>query len=351
MSGQIVPTEAKFLKIKDQLESPDMMAKIRNALPDHLSEEKMARVFLTSLSTTPKLLSCDPTSLMLAILEASSVGLFPDGGTLGHGYILPYGAKAKFIPGFRGLMDMARRSGKIEGIQARIIYEGDKFECEFGAKPKLVHVPARMLGVEQGSKIGAYASATYIGSGEVVFEVMWEADIEKIRQSSPAGTSGPWISHPEEMWRKSVLRRLMKYLPLSADMQSAVATDEYHEAGVLGKLLDEKIDPETGEVLDGKPKETLGDLIEDAEVVKQDEPSFEGKGRITDEEEEKFKTAVEKLLARAREASTEELTEDLYNKTLGSNGVTDIKEIRKRVAREAFYHEIRVEVEEWEKLS
>ena len=351
MSGQIVKTEQKFLAIRDLISAPATMAKIRAALPDHLSDKKMARVFLTSCSVTPKLLDCDPMSLMRAVLEASSVGLFPDGGTLGHGYILPYGRNAKFIPGFRGLMDMARRSGQITSIQARIIYENDKFKCEYGAAPKLIHVPARMLSMEPGKKIGAYASATYKETGEVVFEVMWEEDIEKIRQDSPAGTSGPWVTHPEEMWRKTVLRRLMKYLPLSADVQSAVAADEYHEAGVLGTLLEEKVDTETGEVLDAESVETLDSIVADAEAQSENAATFEGRGRITEEEDGKFVDAIEALVGRARDASTVELAEDYVKEVMAKHKVDKYTKIRSRADREAFYHEIRKEVEAWEKLS
>ena len=346
MSGEIVPMQQRFLKIEELVNSEDSMIKIARALPNHITAEKMARVFLTACTTTPKLLDCDPLSLMKAVMEASALGLLPD-GVLGHGYILPYGSSAKFIPGFRGLMDMARRSGKVAGIQARVVYKNDDFYYEYGARPTIRHIPAQMAGDEPGDPVGAYATATLIETDEVVFEVMWEEDINKIRERSPAGSRGPWVTDTLEMWRKTPLRRLMKYLPLSPEVQAAVTSAEYAEAGVLGKLLETKIDKETGEVLDAESFETLESMAEDMEDDKA-KPDFDNKGKISTEEDKQFESAIERLVSRAEETSTEGLAKDMYNKMLGGSGVESITEIRKRSDRERFYKELESEVVAWE---
>ena len=347
MSGNIVPRQDKFNNIKAILRTPETLKEISDALPDHITPEKMARVFLTACTTTPKLLDCDPTSLMKAVVEASSLGLLPD-NVLGAGYILPYGSSAKFIPGFRGLMDLARRSGKVSGIQARIIFEGDDFYYEYGSKPELNHIPAQMVGAEPGDAVGAYASATLTDTNEVVFEVMWKADIEKIRERSPAGKSGPWVTDTHEMWRKTPLRRLMKYLPLSPEIQSAVSSAEYAEAGVLGKMVEVKVDKETGEVIDAEDVETLDTMVEGMEDD-GDKPDFDNKGKISTEEDKQFESAIERLVSRAEETSTERLAKDMYNKMLGGSGVESITEIRKRSDRERFYKELESEVNIWER--
>ena len=345
-SGEIIPMQQRFLKIEEIVNSKDSMMKIARALPNHITPEKMARVFLTACTTTPKLLNCEPASLMKAVMEASALGLLPD-GVLGHGYILPYGKQAKFIPGFRGLMDMARRSGKVSGIQARIVYEADDFYYEYGAKPTIKHIPAQMAGDEPGEAVGAYATATLIDTDEVVFEVMWAADINKIRERSPAGSSGPWVTDTLEMWRKTPLRRLMKYLPLSPEVQAAVTSAEYAEAGVLGKLLEVKIDEETGEVLNAESVETLEAMVESMEDD-GDKPDFDNKGKISTEEDKQFESAIERLVSRAEETSTERLAKDMYNKMLGGSGVESITEIRSRSDREKFYKELESEVVAWE---
>ena len=350
MSGNIVPRTEKFDKIKAILRAPETLKEIKDALPEHITPEKMARVFLTACTTTPKLLDCEPASLMKAVVEASSLGLLPD-NVLGAGYILPYGPNAKFIPGFRGLMDLARRSGKVAGIQARIIYEGDDFYYEYGSDTKLKHIPAQMAGDEPGAPVGAYASATLIDTGEVVFEVMWEEDIEAIRKRSPAGRSGPWVTDKLEMWRKTPLRRLMKYLPLSPEIQSAVASAEYAEAGVLGKLVEVKVDKETGEVIDAESVETLEDLVDDVEVDESDPGLTKGKGPISTDEEEKFQAAVQRVVSRAGEATSKRLADELFYKMLGTYGVEDIKEIRSRDTRKKFYLELSSEVDAWEDLA
>jgi recombination protein RecT len=346
MSGNIVPRKDKFNKIKALVRSPEVLKEIQEALPEHLSKEKMTRTFLTALTTTPLLMDCEPASLLKAIMEASQLGL-PTDGILGHGYILPYKGKAKFIPGYRGLMDLARRSGQVDWIQARVVYEEDEFEYEYGLEPFLKHKEAPR-GEEKPKVLAVYAAAR-LTSGEKVFEVMYTEDIEKIRQRSPSGKKGPWVTDWEEMARKTLIRRLMKYLPLSTDVQAAVVADEYAEAGVLDRLLEREDTDE--EYVDADEVTTLESLVGEPEAIEEDAPTFEGRGPISTKEEDAFEAAVQDLLARARDASTEELTTEMYNKFLGTNGVENISEIRKRKAREDFYNDVRQEVEAWEKLA
>jgi len=347
--SQIVPANEKFFAIKKLVSDPETLDNLRRALPSHITAEKMSRVFLTAITTTPKLLDCEPASLMKAVMEASSLGLLPD-GVLGHGYILPYGKSAKFIPGYRGLIDLARRSGKIAWIQARVVYEGDDFSYGYGADPFLTHVPARAVGAEPGKFHAVYAAAKFTESGEVAFEVMYDDDVEKIRKRSRAGESGPWVTDFEEMARKTVVRKLMKYLPLSPDVQAAVTADEYAERGLLHKLLEERVDPETGEVDVEEPKSTLEDLVVDAEAV-EEEPSFEGSGRISSDEDNQFQQAVDGLASRLAEAIGQQAAERTTYDLLGQSGFESVTEIRSRKDREEFYHFLREKVEEAEKLA
>lgn len=346
MSGNIVPANERLAKIKSLVRSPEVMKEITNALPSHITPERMARTFLTAVVNTPKLLECDPESLIKAVVEASQLGL-PTDGVLGHGYILPYGSKAKFIPGYRGLMDLARRSGQVDFIQARVVYENDEFDYEYGLQPMLRHKEAPRSDGEE-PKVKAVYAAARLSSGESVFEVMYVDDIEKIRQRSPSGKSGPWVTDWEEMARKTLIRRLMKYLPLSTDVQSAVIAEEYAEAGILGKLLGQE--DATEDSIDAESVTTLESLVGDGEDKPEPNPNFDGKGRISDEEEERFQNAVQAVLERARASSTEEMTDKMYNKYLGIHGVESISEIRSRIARKDFYHDILEEVKSWEEL-
>ena len=347
MGGNLVPFKAKYQAIKERANDPSFLAEIASCLPAHITVEQMVSVFLTSITLMPKLADCNPYSLLMAVKEASQLGL-PTDGVLGHGYILPYGDKAKFIPGYRGLMDLARRSGQVDWVQSRVVYEGDEFEYEYGLEPFLKHKEAPRRDGEEPKLIAVYAAAK-LKSGEKVFEVMYREDIEKIRRRSPAGKSGPWVTDYLEMGRKTAIRRLMKYLPLSANVQAAVMSAEYADAGVLEKMLEHQDTNE--EFIDAEGVETLESLVAEPEAAEEDAPSFEGRGRISDEEETRFQEAVESLLARARDVSTEELTAEMYNKFLGTNGVTDITEIRNRKEREDFYNDVKQEVEAWERLA
>jgi len=347
VSGNIVPRKDKFKQVKALINTPEVLADIQARLPNHLTTEKMTRAFLTALTSTPQLLDCEPASLLKAVMEASQLGLVTD-SVLGHGYILPYKGKAKFIPGYRGLIDLARRSGQVNWIQARVVYEGDDFEYEYGLEPFLTHKPATRSGEEAVPVVAVYAAAKLV-TGEKVFEVMYRDDIEKIRRRSPAGGSGPWVTDWEEMARKTLIRRLMKYLPLSTDVQNAVMADEYAEAGKLDLLL-QRDDPEE-EIVDAESVETIEVFTESVEDDGEESASFEGKGRITKEEDERFAKAVNDLYRRAVDSSTSSLTEELFQKVMKTYSVDTFEDIRSRANREAFYRELLTEITEWEKLA
>ena len=204
----------------------DMLAKnktsIASALPKHLSAERIARVALSELRTNPVLLGCEPASLVNAIVKASQLGL-EVGGALGHAYLVPYKTEATLIVGYRGLIALARRSGEIQSLTARVVHERDTFELEYGLNEKLRHIPSTEA--DPGEMTHAYAVAR-LKDGGVQYEVMTMAEIESIRKRSRAGQSGPWVSDYEEMARKTVVRRLAKYLPISIEMADALTADQ-----------------------------------------------------------------------------------------------------------------------------
>lgn len=358
MSGAITPKSDKFAIIKATIARDDIVERIARALPKHITQEKMTAVFLTACTTTPALIECEPMSLMKAVVEASQLGLLPD-GVLGHGYILPYGKQAKFIPGFRGLIDLARRSGKIAWVQARVVHENDEFEYTYGAEPTLVHKPAQALGLEPGEFHAVYAAAKFIETGEVAFEVMYKDDIEKIRKGSPAGKRGPWVTHFDEMARKTVVRKLMKYLPLSPEVQDAVTVDEYAEAGILGQYLSDKVNEEADAAVKAQASalDAFSEEIQDAEVVVPEpepvpEPVPEGaKGKISAPEDDMFLSAVDDLMNRAIAVVDEEQWDKFYSRTLGVYGVEGAEEIRSRDERKRFYKDLSDMVVGWEDMA
>lgn len=207
---------------------------IAAALPKHLNAERIVRVTMTSIQRNPDLLDCDPISLVGAVIQSSQLGLEPD-GILGHAYLVPFRNNKKggrmevqFIPGYKGLIDLARRSGQVNRISAHIVYEGDIFKMEFGTSEVLEHIPVPPS--QRGERKGVYAVAV-LKDGSTHFEWLWEEEIQKIKNQVKA-KFGPWITHEEEMIRKTAIRRLVKYLPLSVELAKAAAVDELADAGL-----------------------------------------------------------------------------------------------------------------------
>lgn len=225
-----------------------MGPEIEKALPAHMNADRMARIALTTIRTNPKLLECSLPSLMGAVMQAAQLGLEP--GLVGHCYIIPYGKEATFIIGYKGMIDLARRSGNMESIYAHSVYENDDFEYEYGLQPKLVHKPSMK---ERGAFIGAYAVA-HFKDGGYQFEFMPKSEIEKRKQRSKSHKNGPWVTDYEEMAKKTVVRHMWKYLPISIEVQQMATQDEVVRKDVTA-------DPEPVDYIDGEafevPQEAL----------------------------------------------------------------------------------------------
>lgn len=198
------------------------LPEIKRALPSHLNGDRMARIALTCFRTTPKLGECDPRSVFAAVIQASQLGLEP--GIMGQAYLIPYGKNCNLIPGYQGLIELARRSGKIVSLYAHVVREKDTFDYSLGVDKTLSHKPFH--GDNAGEIIGVYAVAK-LAEGGVEFEYMSRAQIDKImRATQSKGNSGPWKDHYEEMCRKTAVRRLFKWIPKSVELANAMALDD-----------------------------------------------------------------------------------------------------------------------------
>lgn len=223
--GKIVRAKDAVQSIQDILESNK--TQLAMALPKHVTAERLIRVAVTSLRKTPALMKCDVKSLISCIFQAAQLGIEVDSG-LGHGYLVPFGQECTLIVGYKGFIDLARRSGQVSTIKAVVVRKGDHFWHEEGLHPKLEHRPKPG---NQGEVEHVYA-VCLLRDGSSQFEVMHVDDIERIRKGSRAGKSGPWVQHWEEMAKKTVIRRLFKMLPCSVELVRAVAVDEQADAGI-----------------------------------------------------------------------------------------------------------------------
>jgi recombination protein RecT len=230
------------------LVDPQIKSQMALALPRHVTADRLARIALTEVRKNPKLAQCDQTSFLGAVMQCAALGLEP-GGALGHCYLIPFENRRKgrtevqFIVGYRGMIDLARRSGQIVSLEARAVYAKDKFEVELGLDSRIVHKPD-WDAEDRGDITFVYAVAK-LRDGGIQFDVMSRREIERVRNAS-AGyrvaeavakkynktPDSPWHSHFEEMAKKTVVRRLFKYLPVSIEIQRAVGLDEQAEIGI-----------------------------------------------------------------------------------------------------------------------
>ena len=209
------------------------------ALPDGFSPDRMARMCITVVQQNPKLLECTRQSLLGAMMTAAQLGLYPDVSVLGHAYFLPFRVHGTltvtFVAGYKGLIDLARRSQHVTSIMAYPVYEGDEFKFALGTTPFIDHTPSNEP--FEGREIThVYAMAKLRGEKDRQFVVMTREQVEAIRRRSPAKNKGPWVEHYEQMALKTSIRRLCKYLPLSSQLQRAVALDEAADSGIDQKL-------------------------------------------------------------------------------------------------------------------
>jgi recombination protein RecT len=219
-----------------------MKPQLQRALPAHLDAERVCRIALTEFSKNPLLQECSPQSFIAAVMVASQLGL--EIGILGSAFIVPFRNHKKgivecnLIPGYRGLIDLARRSGQLVSISAEIVYANDHFEYEKGLNDKLVHRPVLN---NRGAMIAAYAVAKLKDGGHQ-FLIMSREEIDEVKARAKI-QSGPWTTDYEAMAQKTVVRRLFKWLPSSVEMQKAAILDEHSEIGIqdLKSALSEEI--------------------------------------------------------------------------------------------------------------
>lgn len=203
---------------------------IERALPRvGITAERFTRLVLTEVRRTPRLASCEPMSILGAMMYSAQLGL--EVGPLGHAYLVPYWnnqrrmLQAQFILGYRGILALAWRSQHLASIEARVVREGDLFDYEYGLDEKLRHRPAP--DDQRGATTHYYGIARYTTGGRY-WDVLSMADVEARRQRSASAEKGfsPWTSDYDAMGRKSVIRAMAPYMPLSAELAEALTTDE-----------------------------------------------------------------------------------------------------------------------------
>lgn len=216
-----------FEQVKGLMSSQEYQKQIVNY---YRGEREEAMAFLTSsveyIRKVPKLLDCDKTSLLSALMISAQFRLMPS-GVMGEAYIIPYGAEAKFQLGYQGIVTLIWRTNKVKSIKAIIVYANEHFVYAEGLDTTLEHIPTK-FGEERGKPVGVYAVAETTNGGRL-FTVMSEDQVMAIKNMSKAKDKpdSPWNSKDPEkwMWKKTCLIQLAKLLPKTMDLQRAIEED------------------------------------------------------------------------------------------------------------------------------
>lgn len=202
---------------------------IKRALPSVLTPERFTRMALNALSNTPKLAECSQMSFIAALMNSAQLGLEPN-TPLGQCYLIPFKnnktkqLECQFQIGYKGMIDLVYRNDSVQTIQAQTVYANDEFQYELGLNPKLHHKPAIN---DRGVPVAFYAYFK-LENGGFGFEVMSRDDIIEYANKYSQGINSsysPWKNNFEDMAKKTVIKRVLKYAPLKADDARAIATD------------------------------------------------------------------------------------------------------------------------------
>ncbi|MED2983195.1 recombinase RecT [Bacillus thuringiensis] len=205
----------------------DSFKTIESVLPKHMTPERLIRVGLNATTRNPALLECAPETIVGAVVNCGSLGLEPN--LLGHAYIVPFynnktkRKEAQFQLGYKGIMELVRRSGEVKAIYAHEVYEGDEFQYEYGLEKNIVHKPS---GEEDQSKITHFYGVYKLKDGSYDFVVMSRKQIEIHRDiftksQKNGAVFGPWKDHFVEMAKKTVIIKLLKTAPLSIEREES----------------------------------------------------------------------------------------------------------------------------------
>lgn len=216
---QVARTTQPKKDIRALLQSEAVHNQLRKVLPKHLTADRMARVMLTACIRTPKLLQCTPESLLQAMMLCSQAGLEPDGR---HAHLIPFKDVVQVIFDYKGLIVLAERNG-VKNIYADKVCENDVFRAwvEDGVKKLNHEIDFRK---PRGVAYAYYASCRR--SDMLDYEVMTKDEVDKIRSRSRAANDGPWVSDPDEMSKKTVLRRMSKRWDLSSEVAEIINDDD-----------------------------------------------------------------------------------------------------------------------------
>lgn len=219
LERQAETPEAKTVRDLMERNAADFAAK----LPRGLEYDYFKQAVYSEMRRVPQLFECDPVSVVSAVAFALQLGLSP--GPLGHCYLVPFGRECQFILGYKGMIDLAFRSGLVKDVSAELVHDGDTFRVAKGTTPKIVHEPS---GPDGDREIVAAYSVARLTTGGTSWRVIYPEDWEAARKRSASGSKGkgPWATDFRAMVRKTAVRRAAAVWPQATQFGLALAWDD-----------------------------------------------------------------------------------------------------------------------------
>lgn len=224
-NGQASPGNNFQAQLKSQFNN--QFKAIQSIVPKHLTPERLIRIGMNAVARNPKLMECTPDTIVGAVVNCGTLGLEPN--LMGHAYIVPFRnnktnqMEAQMQIGYKGLIELARRTGQVSAVYAHEVYEGDTFKYCYGLHKDLEHIPC---GEENESKITHFYAVYKLKDGAYDFIVMSRSQVEAHRDrftksKKNGAVFGPWADHFTEMAKKTVLIKLLKTAPISIEQQES----------------------------------------------------------------------------------------------------------------------------------
>ena len=237
------------------------------ALPKHINSDRFVRIAITTIRQNPKLAQCSQESLLGALMVSAQLGLEP--GTLGQCYLIPFENKrmgtveCQFQIGYKGLIELLRRSGQLSDIYSYTVYENDDFNIEYGLSRTLTHKP----NFDERGEIKGFYAVAILKDGTKAFEYMTKEEIVKHEEKYRKGSykNDVWNKNFEEMAQKTVVKKLLKWLPVSVEFLDMINKDEKSFKTVNEKstdLKDVEVIENNGDIINAE----TGEFIEETEV-------------------------------------------------------------------------------------
>ena len=233
-----VPAQRNLFELV-QAQQPAIAMAIGGRTPEERTRraERFVRICLTALRQTPRLQQCTPQSFMASLMVCAQLDLEPC-TPQGLAYLIPYKNECTFQVGYKGLLQLAYRSGMVQSFNADVVYrrevEAGMFEYHKGISPSIRHdVNFLNPTLREGEIVAAYAACTLVG-GQPLLRVIDAQDVARAKASSASVRSGrpsPWDTHEASMWMKTAIKRLAAWMPQTEMLALAVDSDDRSERG------------------------------------------------------------------------------------------------------------------------